>query len=160
MATIVEKGLESVAEELKCQRAHVVCVAAGGMTMCDHFASFVGKLDQREEVWPLTREVNELGLPRSFWPRLSLTAIPLPEWDGRPQTQDIEAFYMGCFEEVARINREEINLSTMHIDLNGWGFRYHFKLARQVAERVLKLEPSLIQIHFEPEAKGCRDTHV
>jgi len=128
--------------------------------MCDHFATFVGKLDQSEEVWPLTREVNELGLPRSFWPRLPLTAIPLPEWDGRPQANDIEAFYAGCFEEVARFNREEINLGTIHIDLNGWGFRYHFRLARQVAERVLDMEPLIQQIHFVPEAKGCRNFHL
>jgi len=160
VATIVDQGLENVAEELKQQRVHVVCVAAGGLTMCDHFASFVGKLDKREDVWPLTRVVNELGLPRSFWPRLSLTAIPLPEWDGRPQPEDIEAFYVECFEDVARINREEINLGTIHLDLNSWGFRYHFKLARRVAEKVLNREPSIQRIHFEPEAMGCRDTHL
>ena len=72
----------------------------------------------------------------------------------------IEGFYRGCFEEVALINKEKIKLNTIHIDLNGWGFRYHYKLARQIAERVLTLEKSIQQIHFEPEAKGCRDTHL
>ena len=153
-AIISDKGLENVADAFKQQRVHVVCVAAGGLTMCDFFASTLGGLNQREEVWPLTREANDLGKPRTFWPRLSLTAIPLPEWEERHQAEDIEAFYRGSFEEVARINREEVNLGTMHIDLNGWGSWYHFKLARQVAERVLDMEPSIQQIHFEPEAKG------
>jgi len=160
MAEILDHGLNNVAEELKQQRVHVVCVAAGGLTMCDHFASIVGKLDQRKQVWPVTIEANELGQPRTFWPRLAVTAVPLPEWEGRTQASNIEEFYRECFVEVARINREEINLGTMHLDLNGWGSRYHFKLARQVAERVLTLEQSIQQIYFEPEAMGCRDTHL
>jgi hypothetical protein len=45
MTEIIDQGLENVAEELKQQRVHVVCVAAGGLTMVDHFATYVGKLD-------------------------------------------------------------------------------------------------------------------
>ena len=160
MTEIIDQGLENVAEELKQQRVHVVCVAAGGLTMVDHFATYVGKLDQREEVWPVTLESNQLGVPRTFWPRLSLTAVPLPEWEKRCHAPDIEHIYRVCFEGVAKINRNDIRISILHIDLNGWGSRYHFKLARQVAETILSQEDTIQQIYFEPEARGCRDTHL
>jgi|GEM_PF-2703041 len=35
MAAIVDKGLENIAELFEQQCVHVVCVAAGGLTMCD-----------------------------------------------------------------------------------------------------------------------------
>jgi hypothetical protein len=67
MAEIIDRGLENVAGELRGSHVHVVCVAAGGLTMVDHFATFIGKLDQRSEVWPITQESNELGVPRRFF---------------------------------------------------------------------------------------------
>jgi hypothetical protein len=131
---------------------HLVCVAAGGLTTCDFAASTLGDMRQEYEVWPLTRQVNMLGETGTFWPRLLLTVVPTPYWEGRPAPADLEEFYRSSFLDVAKANREHIRLDVLFVDLNGYGTRYDFGIARSIAEAVLSNEAGIETLYFAPKA--------
>ncbi len=90
MAAIIDGAPEKWADLFKNKSLHVVCVAVGGLTTCDLAASTIGGMKQEGEVWPLTKKVNRLGETGTFWPRLPLTVVPLPSWEGRPAPNNLE----------------------------------------------------------------------
>lgn len=152
MATIIGGELSNWTEEFKAKRLHFVCVATGGLTACDFAASTIGGMNQEREVWPLTKKVNRMGETGTFWPRLALTVVPLPEWEGRSAAEDIDGFLRRCFEDVAKANRDYVKASSLYIDLNGWGSAYDFRRARRIAADVLGQEAGIATICFAPAA--------
>lgn len=132
------------------QSIHFVCVASGGLTTCDLAAISIGKMNRHDEVWPLTRGVNDSGEAGTFHPRLPLTVLPQPYWNGRVES-DLEAFLTKSFQDVAKANRDYVRLETMVIDLNGWGAKYPYKDARRIAVEVLSNDPSISKVIFLPD---------
>ena len=135
----------------KLNELHLVCVATGGLSTCDCAASVIGKMNQREEVWPITRQVNQLGETGTFYPRFPLTVVPLPSWEDREIPDDLEGFLRKCFQDVALANRDYIKQKVLVIDLNGWGSSYPFELARKIAVEVLSSESSIESVYFQPK---------
>ena len=152
MPTIIDKELDNWCDKFKAKKIHLVCVATSGLTTCDWAASTVGGMDQEREVLPLIKKVNRAGETGTFYPRLPLSVVPLLKWDDRPAPTDADAFLRSSFEDVAKANREYIQLKTLCIDLNGWGSDYPFDQARQIAEDVLLRDPGIEEICFAPKA--------
>jgi len=152
MMTIHDEELKDWPDRFKAKTIHLVCVASGGLTTCDFAASTLGGMRQEAEVWPLTKRVNRMGETGTFWPKLPLTVLPQTKWEGRPGPADLEAFLTQCFTDVAKANRDHVQLPTLYVDLNAGGGDFDFALARRVAERVLAGEPSVKELYFAPKA--------
>lgn len=153
MPTIYDtKWIDNWCDKFEAKEIHLVCVATGGLTICDFAASTIGGMNQEREVWPLTKKVNGTGETGTFYPRFSLTVVPLLKWEDRPTPDDPEDFLKRSFEDVAKANRDYIKLRTLYIDLNGYGSDYPFDDARRIAEIVLAAEPSIETIYFAPKA--------
>ena len=140
MTSIYDSEPEDWRTRLKAQEIHMICVAAGGLTSCDHAAATVCGLDQREEIWPVTLKANEAGTTATFFPRLTLTVIPQIIWNNRPKPADEDAFLKERFQEVAQINCEIIRSNTLYVDLNGLNPDCFFESARRYAEEALLLK--------------------
>ena len=152
MVIINDKEPESWVDKFKAKEIHLVCIATGGLTTCDFAASTIGGMDQESEVWPLTKEVNRVGETGTFYPRLPLTVIPLLSWDDRTEPTEVDEFLRRSFEDVAKANREYIQLKALYVDLNGWGSDYPFKRAREISEEILSKEPTIKEIYFASKA--------
>jgi hypothetical protein len=151
MATIIDQ--EFVWHDgFKKNELHLVCVATGGLSTCDCAASVIGKMNQREEVWPLTRQVNQLGETGTFYTRFPLSVVPLPSWEDRQMPDDLEGFLRKSFQDVAVANRDYIKQKVLVIDLNGWGSFYPFELARKIAAEVLSSESSIESVYFQSKS--------
>lgn len=150
MATVHEHELEDWPDKFKKKEIHLVCIANGGLTPCDFAASTLGGMNQELEVWPLTKRVNRIGETGTFWPKLSMTVIPLLKWAGREAPNDSDAFLRIIFQDVAKANRDYIKLGLLYVDLNGWGNSNDYSQARRIAEEILKDEPSITDIYFAP----------
>ena len=152
MATIYHQELQDWGDKFKAKEIHLVCVATGGLTTCDCAASTIGGMNQEREVWPLTKKVNRAGETGTFYPRFPLTVVPLLKWEDRPLADDSDGFLRRSFEDVAKANRDYIKLTTLYIDLNGWGSEYPYEEALRIAEEVLAGENSIETIYFAPKA--------
>lgn len=130
---------------------HVVCVASGGLTMCDLAAATIGGMRQEDEVWPLTKQVNRLGETGTFWPRLSLTVVPQTKWETRGAPSDLAAFLRKCFLDVAEANRLHIKLPDVFVDLNPYGGAFSMRDAVPIAREVLSREATIVNLWFASE---------
>jgi len=158
MTEIKNQRLENWAEKFKAGEIHLVCLAIGGLTICDSAAYRIGGMDQKREVWPLTRRVNRLGETGTFHPNLPLTVVPLLSWEDRPARDDVDGFLRTCFEDVAKANREYIKLDTLYVNLSGRPNEYPVEYANRIAAEVLELEASIETIYFEPNSAATTTT--
>lgn len=137
MPSIYNNEPENWCDRFKAKEIHVICVAAGGLTSCDYAAATIGGMNQRQEVWPITLKANEAGTATTFFPQLTLSAIPQIIWEKRPKPADEEVFLREQFQEVAQINRKIIGSKTLYVDLNGLNPDCFFASARRSAEEAL-----------------------
>lgn len=152
MADIRHEDLKDWGEMFRAGKLHLVCVASGGLTICDTAACSIGGMNQMDEVWPITRKVNELGETGTFWPRFPLTVLPLFKWDrSGSRICDEQDFLVRSFERVLSINRDLVKLRTMFIDCNGWGCTYNYREAVRAAESVLRDAQDIDVIYFLPD---------
>jgi hypothetical protein len=153
LMAVIHKGTpKDWIERFKSFSLHVVCVASGGLTTCDFAASTIGGMKQEQEVWPLTKRVNQLGETGTFWPRLPLTVVPQTAFNGRPPIENIDDFLRNCFLDVAEANRLHIKQSDVYVDLNPYGGRFEMEKALLIARQILSQESSIQNLWFADAA--------
>lgn len=151
MTEIFENEPQDWTVQFKQKKIHFVCVAAGGLTMCDFAASTLGHMKQEQEVWALTKRINTLGETGTFWPRLPLTVLPQTTWESRYSEGD-ESFFKKCMQDVATANRDHVKLMDMYLNLAdyyGGLFRseasrkHEIKTAIAMAKEILPIEANI-----------------
>jgi len=151
MTTFLNGEPDDWIEKFKRSSIHFVCVASGGLTACDFVASTVGGMLQEQEVWPLTKRINRLGETGTFWPRLTLTAVPQFSFETRHAPEDLDSFLESIFTDVVRANNTYIKLPDLYVDLNNYGGHFDFSMALPIARQVLSNDHSISRVWFADE---------
>ena len=152
MIEIIEENPKDHAELFKNEILHVVCMADGGLTMCDFFASTIGGMNQQDEVWPLTKEINKKGEVGTFWPKMPLTIIPKTSWEGRKEN-NLEGFFIKCFQDVAESNREYVQLKSMYLTINEYDTEERM-IALIQAKKILSNSAAIEKLWISPKPKS------
>lgn len=124
-------------ELFKENKVHVVCPANGGLTFCDTYAMSKGM--KQDDVWKLTKHVNDKNEVGTFYPNLSLTVIPLEVWNSRKES-NLEDFYNKHLRDVFDAHNNYIKCEYIHFILNDSPRNIKDSIAYKELEKILKTD--------------------
>lgn len=116
------------------QRAiHIICPASAGFTVLDAYSNrFITKENIYKFV-DLTNSKNEVG---TLFPRTTITAFPVPEWNSRNNKFDPK-FYRKHLIDIFELHNKHIRLDKMLFIFNAYGYHFDKDIAIEQLEDLI-----------------------